>query len=162
MISYLNLINQDHNLIYIFIRGILLFVLCTLLLRFGNHRFKLNNSFDLVIVVILGGLISRGITGSATLIATLVALISLILMHKTLAIFCRKYSSFENLFKGNRFLLIKDGILQKNTLRKLNITEKDILEQLRQQLNISSYEKVKTSYLERTGHISFVVEKSSN
>ncbi|KTC89800.1 DUF421 domain-containing protein [Fluoribacter dumoffii] len=159
MISYLYLINQDHNLIYIFIRGVLLFILCTLLLRFGNHRFKLNNSFDLVIVVILGGLISRGITGSATLISTLVALISLILMHKTIAICCRKYPSVENFFKGNHFILIKDGILQKKNLKKLNITEKDILEQLRQQLNLSSYKGVKVSYLERTGHISFVIEK---
>lgn len=66
MSSYIYLINENQNLVYVFIRAVLLLVIGTLLIRFGDRRFKLNNSFDLLIIVISGGLISRGINGSTT------------------------------------------------------------------------------------------------
>ncbi|WP_454783553.1 DUF421 domain-containing protein [Legionella sp. WA2022007384] len=159
MLSYIYSINQDHGLIYIFIRAILLLIFCTLILRFGNRRFKLNSSFDLLAIVILGGLISRGITGPATLISTLIGVSGIVVVHKTLAILCRKFSFFENFFKGERYLLIKNGTLKHKTLNQLNITEKDITEQMRQQINRSSYKNVISAYLERTGQISFVLKE---
>ena len=159
MLSYLYSINHDQSLIYIFIRAILLLVICTLILRFGNRRFNLNNSFDILSIVITGGLISRGINGSTTFISTIVGLVGIITVHKTLAVLCRKFPSVENFFKGKQYLLIKNGALQTKTLNKLNITEKDIKEQMRQQINISTYEQVISAYLERTGHISFVVKE---
>ncbi|WP_454785034.1 DUF421 domain-containing protein [Legionella sp. WA2024007413] len=158
MLSYIYSINQDHDLIYIFIRAILLLVFCTLIIRFGNRRFKLNNSFDLLAIVISGGIISRGITGSATLVSTLVGVAGIAVVHKTLAILCRKYALLEHFFKGKRYLLIKDGVLQHKTLNQLNITKKDVTEQMRQQINRSSYKNVSAAYLERTGHISFVLK----
>ncbi|MBI2786891.1 MAG: DUF421 domain-containing protein [Legionella longbeachae] len=159
MFSYFYLINQDQNIIYIFIRAILLLIICTLMIRFGNRRFKLNNSFDLLSIVISGGVVSRGINGPASLISTLVALSGIILVHKTLAIFSKKFPSFEVFIKGKRYLLIKNGVLQKQTLNSLNITEKDIEEQMRQQINTLSYEKVICAYLERTGNITFVIKE---
>ncbi|KTD39893.1 DUF421 domain-containing protein [Legionella parisiensis] len=158
MLHYIDLINEDQNLVYVFIRAILLLVIGTLLIRFGDRRFKLNNSFDLLIIVIFGGLISRGINGPATLLSTIIGLIALILTHKILAICTRKSLLFEHLFKGKRYLLIKNGHLQKSVLRNLNITQKDIEEQMRQQINTSSLDNVLFAYLERTGHISFIIK----
>ncbi|MGM9452735.1 DUF421 domain-containing protein [Legionella bozemanae] len=156
MLFYAYLVNEDQNLVYVFIRAILLLVIGTLLIRFGDRRFKLNNSFDLLIIVISGGLISRGINGPATLMSTTIGLIGLILTHKILAICTRKSLIFEHIFKGKRHLLIKNGHLQKNVLQSLNITKKDIEEQMRQQIHTSSLDKVLFAYLERTGHISFI------
>ncbi|HHF0524069.1 TPA: DUF421 domain-containing protein [Legionella anisa] len=156
MLSYIYLINEDHNLVYVFIRAVLLLVIGTLLIRFGDRRFKLNNSFDLLIIVISGGLISRGINGAATLLSTIFGLVGLIVTHKILAICTRKSLRFERIFKGKRYLLIKNGLLQKKVLQRLNITKKDIEEQMRQQINTSSFDKVLYAYLERTGHISFI------
>ncbi|KTD74581.1 DUF421 domain-containing protein [Legionella tucsonensis] len=156
MSSYIYLINENQNLVYVFIRAVLLLVIGTLLIRFGDRRFKLNNSFDLLIIVISGGLISRGINGSTTFFSTIIGLAGLIVTHKILAICTRKSLTFESLFKGKRYLLIKNGILQTNVLQSLNITKSDIKEQMRQQINTSSFDKVLYSYLERTGHISFI------
>ncbi|MCE0724881.1 MULTISPECIES: DUF421 domain-containing protein [Legionella] len=156
MLSYIYLINEDQNLVYVFIRAVLLLVIGTLLIRFGNRRFRLNNSFDLLIIVISGGLISRGINGPATLISTIIGLIALVATHKILAICTRKSLTFERIFKGKRYLLVKNGILQKKVLQSLNITQKDIEEQMRQQIHTSSLDKVLFAYLERTGHISFI------
>lgn len=157
MAFYFYAINHDQGLIYIFLRAVLLLIFCTLLLRFGNRRFSLNNSFDLIAMVIFGGLISRGINGSASLISTLVALIGIIATHKTIAVLSCRFHWIEYLFKGQTYLLIKDGVLQKQTLKKLNITEDDLKEQMRPQVNRGSYARVTEAYLERTGNISFVV-----
>ncbi|KTD11904.1 hypothetical protein Lgra_1362 [Legionella gratiana] len=161
MISILHLINEDHALIYVFIRSILLLLISTLIIRFGNRRFHLNNSFDLLSIVVSGGLISRGINGSTTLLSTIIALLGLILVHKILAVGCRKFSLFEHIFKGRRYLLIKNGVLQTKTLNQLNITKKDLQEQMRQQINSPSYKNVAVAYLERTGHISFILKNNA-
>lgn len=155
-VYYIHSINSNPGLFYVFLRSTILLITGALFLRFGNHRFQLNTPLDFLLVVILGGLISRGINGSASLASTFVALFSLVLMHKLLSKISFMSHQFEKIFKGTAHLLIKNGVLQQKNLKLLNITEYDLMEQMRQQIQCASFKEIRTAYLERTGNISFI------
>lgn len=51
---------------------------------------------------------------------------------------------------------MKDGKKQSKNLKKVNITEEDILEALRHDVNLVSLANIKEVYLERSGDISII------
>ena len=67
-----------------------------------------------------------------------------------------KINSTEREVKGEKVLLYRDGNFLKQNIDRVNITEHDILEDLRLNVQMNSLEKIKEAYMERTGKISFV------
>ncbi|KTC71724.1 hypothetical protein Lbir_1579 [Legionella birminghamensis] len=149
-------INEDQAYLYMIIRATILFLISTIILRYGNRRFNLQTSFDYLLLIILGGLISRGINGSANLLSTLVATFSLIILHRIIAMLTLRFETCEHILKGRCYLLLNDGKFQEKTMNKLHITENDVIAEMRRQLNTEDFSKVSKAYLERTGSISFV------
>ena len=58
-------------------------------------------------------------------------------------------------------LLIKDGHIQRRSLRQVMITEEELIEELREQ-GVESVEEVKKSYLEGDGRISVITKNSKD
>ena len=58
--------------------------------------------------------------------------------------------------EGGKVLLYRKGMFIKENMGHVNITEHDILEDLRLQVQLGSLEKIEEVYMERTGEISFV------
>lgn len=156
MINLFQYINESHEIPYIIIRCFILFLFSIILIRFGNHRYQLNTTLDLLLVVILGSLVSRGMNGSSTLILTIVASTALVLSHKLLAKLTFLSRNFEILLKGKPHVLMDDQGFNKENMAHFNITEHDLMEQLRQQFNTSNLDIVEKACLERNGHISFI------
>ena len=52
-------------------------------------------------------------------------------------------------------------IILKKNMHRVNITEHDILEDLRLEVQLETLEKIKEVYMERTGEISFVKKEES-
>lgn len=149
--------NSGMGSIDIFVRCVLLFFGSILLLRFGNHRYQLNTTIDLLLVIILGGIVSRGINGSATLISTFVAMIALILSHKGFVKLAFLSRPIESLLKGKSHRLMYKGQFEKQNLCRFNITEADLKEQLHHQLNRSNFHEIEEAILERNGGITFIL-----
>ncbi len=138
-------------------RGTLIFFYTLLLVRFGGRRiFGKNSSFDIVLGVILGSIMSRALTANAKFIPTLAAATALVLLHWILAELSQRLPGFGHLVKGTEVRLVDDGQVLPEALNRTNLTEHDLMEALRTGGGTMTLEKVKAAYLERSGEISVV------
>lgn len=138
-------------------RGVLIFFYALLQVRFGGRRiFGKNTSFDIVLGVILGSIMSRALTANARFFPTLAAATALVLLHWLLAEIAQHSKTFGHLIKGTEVLLVEDGEIRKDALRKTNLTEHDLKEALRANGGTLDVEQVKAAYLERSGEVSVI------
>ncbi|KTD07557.1 DUF421 domain-containing protein [Legionella jamestowniensis] len=153
-------INANQALVYVVIRSFLLFGFSIILIRYGNRRYNLNTASDYLLLVIFGGLISRGINGQASLMSTLIAVSSLVIFHRVIAVITYRSPHLESFIKGHARLIVKDGQFLLSQLQKYHLTQSDILTEMRVQLNEKDIQLVSAAYLEPTGRISFIRKKN--
>lgn len=160
--DYINLLNNDAGYFYSSFRCLILFCLSVVFIRFTNHRFNFNTPLDFLVITISGGLISRGIVGASSLGITIEAFFMLLILHKVLSKLCFKFNKIGFIFKGTHHYLIKHGELNHQNMSRYNISENDLLEQLRQKLNTENYKIIDSALLERTGNISFILKENNH
>lgn len=160
-----DLIGPDSNAInwwQMCIRGLLIFLLALLLVRVGDRRiFSKNASFDIVLGIILGSILSRAITGNSPFIPTSITCVGLVALHWVFAFMAQKNHAFGTLIKGKKLLLVKDGQIQEETMKKQNLTIHDLNEVLRMNGKLTKVEDVQEAYLERSGNVSVIPRKQS-
>jgi uncharacterized membrane protein YcaP (DUF421 family) len=141
------------------IRGIIIFMFSLLLVRLGDKRiFGKSTTFDIVLSIILGSLLSRAITGNAPFFSTVITSAALVFLHMVLAQLA-VYTRIGKFIKGQEQQLVKDGRLLEETMRRQQITEHDIREAVRQKGRILGLEEVEAAFLERDGTISIITKK---
>ncbi|MCP2042315.1 DUF421 domain-containing protein [Pontibacter sp. HSC-36F09] len=143
------------------IRAVVVFIAALLIMRVGNKRiFGKHTAFDIVLGIIYGSVLSRAITGNSPFWPTLAAALTLVLLHRFLAFLAYSTSGFLGPFiKGDPVCLIKDGKVQEDELKKLNLTENDLQEALRVG-GVTDAKDVAYGCLERSGNISIVKKDS--
>jgi uncharacterized membrane protein YcaP (DUF421 family) len=142
------------------LRCVVVYCLALIIVRLGSKRFLSKASaFDVVVAIMLGSIMSRGIDGRESIIVTIVAGGVLVAMHWLFGFLSFYTDWFGRLVKGERLLLIKDGQIQEKGMRKGSITERDLAQALRMQTNHRNLARVKRAYLERNGEISIVSDR---
>jgi uncharacterized membrane protein YcaP (DUF421 family) len=139
-------------------RAIGVFFAALIIIRIGYHRiFGKNTAFDIILGIIYGSVLSRAITGNAPFWPTIAAALTLVLLHKSLAILAFHTNiGIGNLIKGKPSLLVKDGELKWEEMKNNSVTENDILEALRNSGHQPEINNIKYAYLERSGEISII------
>jgi uncharacterized membrane protein YcaP (DUF421 family) len=139
------------------LRAAVIFVLAILLIRLGAKRFMGRNStFDVVLGVILGSVLSRAINGSAPFGASMVAGTVLVGLHYLFASLAFRSQRFETLVKGHVRQLVADGAIQWDTMRHVHISRTDLDAAIRADLHHADLGRVQAAYLERSGSISVI------
>lgn len=159
---YLDKINSDHNLIYIILRTIIIYIYAIFLIRIGNRRFNIQTSFDFVLIIIIGSILSRAINGSSTLLQSMVSGGVIIFLHWLFAFGAFQHHKIGKLLKGKPAIVIKDSQIDWDVLQKNQITEEDLRESLREALHIEQLQNVKVARLERNGRLSFILNTNSS
>src|SRR3954462_12292955 len=91
-------------------RAVLVFVLGVAIVRLGKSRLISRSSpLDVILGFILGSLLSRGITGHASLSDTAAASLALVACHWIFTYLACYWHAFGNLVKGHSRLLVTDG-----------------------------------------------------
>lgn len=141
-------------------RSVVIFIIGIALVRMGNKRFvgKMT-AFDFIIAIIIGSLLSRAITEIELFLRVIPACLLLILMHRFFSFISAKYENFGSLIKGKERVVVKDGEILKEELYKSNLSEQDLIQSLRLNVEITDIEKVKIARLERNGEISFILKE---
>jgi uncharacterized membrane protein YcaP (DUF421 family) len=156
----LGLETKDINVWQMSLRAVVVFMLAIAMLRIGDKRFMgKSTAFDVMLGIVFGSMVSRAITGNAPFMPTLVASLVLILLHWTLAAIAFRSSGVGALVKGHDQLLVRDGQLQEDTLRKTHITEHDLQEALRSNGEAPDLSRIEAAHLERNGDISIISKK---
>jgi uncharacterized membrane protein YcaP (DUF421 family) len=137
-------------------RTVIVFLVGVILLRLADCRFLGHNAgFDVLLAVVLGSVLSRGVNGQAPFFETLGASALLVVLHRLLAAIACRSPAVSRLVKGGAVVLVKDGRVRKDALRRADISLDDLNENLR--LNaIARVADVAEARLERNGEISVV------
>lgn len=143
-------------------RTILVYVMGVFVVRLGKSRLISRvTSVDVLVGFILGSLLSRAITGHASLIGTFESSVGLVAAHWLFTWIACHSHTFGTLIKGHENLLVKDGEILHDRLRQSHISTHDLEAALRLQ-GVESLSEVKRAYKERNGEISVIRATSSD
>ena len=139
-------------------RAVLIYLVTLAFIRLAKKRFLAGASaFDIVVGIIVGSIASRAITGNAPLLPSTAAIAAIVAMHWLFSALAVLSHTFGKLIKGSSRLLVQDGKVDEETLRKVHMSQRDLEEALRQQ-GVKDVQQVEQAHLERDGSIS-VIEK---
>jgi uncharacterized membrane protein YcaP (DUF421 family) len=142
---------------HVAMRAVAIYLLSIVVIRVGKSRLLSRfSALDVIIAFILGSLLSRGITGSASISNTAVSSAALIAMHSLLTWLACKSRRIGNLVKGHCRPLVSEGFVNDENLRKSHLSKDDLLEEMRLKANCDDLSKVKAAYKERSGEISVI------
>jgi len=147
---------RDLTCLQVSLRGLIVFVCAIVIVRVADKRFLSHKTaFDAVLGFILASMLSRAINGSAGFIPTIAAGLVLVIAHRMLAYLSCRWHIFGILVKGTDNLLLQEGQIIDNELRRRNLSRRDLLEDLRLKCAADPKE-VKEARLERSGEISVI------
>jgi uncharacterized membrane protein YcaP (DUF421 family) len=147
----------DVNAIQMTLRTVLIYAVTLVLIRIGSKRFLSQASaFDVIVGIMLGSVMSRAINSSAPLVPTLGAGVVLIGLHWLLSNVAFHTDWFGSVVKGEPVLLIKDGQIQQQGVRRSGVSTHDLEQALRLVARETDPAKIKLAYLERNGSISMI------
>lgn len=145
------------NAVQMAVRTVVVYAVTLLIVRLGSKRMLSKaTAFDFIVAIMLGSIMSRAITGSASFFPTLGVGALLLGIHWLFAMLAFKANWFGSIVKGQRVLLIKDGQVQQEGVRRSFITDEDLDQALRLNTKQADPSEVERAYLERNGQISIV------
>jgi uncharacterized membrane protein YcaP (DUF421 family) len=158
----LSLQPKDLSSLQVCLRAVIVFVAALIIGRVAHRRFMSKMSaFDVILGFVLSSMLARAINGSAPFWPTLLAGLMLVLLHRLLSAISLYSDSFGTLVKGKAKTVVENGVRQQAALRSEGISDNDLLEEIRLNGNLGSWEEVKIATLERNGQIS-VVHRAEN
>jgi uncharacterized membrane protein YcaP (DUF421 family) len=139
------------------LRTVVIYAFTLVIVRMGSTRLLGRASaFDFIVSIMLGSIMSRAINGSAPLFPTLMSGVALIGLHWLSGWAAFRAHWFGSLVKGNPVVLIEDGEIRQEGLRRESLSARDLREALRQQGRPPDPSKIQLARLERNGEISVV------
>lgn len=148
---------QDVNAAQMALRAIVIYASAVVLVRFGSKRFLGKATpFDIIVAIMLGSILGRAINSSAPFLPTVLASAALVAMHWLFAVFAFHTRFFGPVIKGEPRLLIKDGEVEEDAMRRSKLSTRDLEEALRLRSGDPDPSKVRRAYLERNGNISVI------
>lgn len=128
-----------------------------LLVRLGKSRLlSRTTAFDVVLGVMLGSMLSRAINGTAAVAPTLAAVAALVAVHRALAWLTIHVPGLGPLLNGRARVLVEDGRVDWEGVRREELTRDDLLEGLRLSGGVEDPATVRRARLERNGQVSVV------
>jgi uncharacterized membrane protein YcaP (DUF421 family) len=149
---------KDINAGQMALRAVAIYISILVVIRLAKKRFLANASaFDVVVGIIIGSIASRAITGNAPMIASLAASTAILALHWLFSAAAVRSHRFGELIKGSSQLIVENGVVHHETMRRVHMTERDLEEALRKQ-GVRDASKVAEARLERDGSVSVIKE----
>ncbi|GEO11344.1 DUF421 domain-containing protein [Segetibacter aerophilus] len=151
---------KELNSLQIGTRTIVMYIVALILIRIaGLKTFGKNSSFDNIIIIMLGAVLSRGVVGASPFFGVVISGFVMVIMTRLVSWLSIKNKTFSVLVKGRHKSLFREGAMDKENLNKSLLSEDDLLEGVRLQANTNSLKDVEEAFLETSGDISIVKKK---
>ena len=143
------------------LRAIALYVFVVFVMRMiGRRELSTLTPFDLVLLIVLGDAIQQGLTqDDYSVTGAVVTVSALAIMQVTTSYISYRVKPFRKILKGEPIILIEDGKLLNQNLRRERISADDVAEEMRIQ-EIAAFDQVQWAILESNGTISFIQKAS--
>jgi len=139
------------------IRAFIIYILGLLIIRLGKKRlFSRNTAFDVILGIIIGSVLSRAVNGNAPFLGTLTAGLLLVMIHWMFAAIALRKHSFGILIKGKPEMIIQNGEVNWDVLKKHDLTESDLIESMHLNASTEDFSQIQLATIERNGTISFI------
>lgn len=143
------------------LRAAVVYLVLIAYVRVGKKRFLGEaTAFDAILVIVIGSVASRAISGTAPFVSSLAGTFVLIMMHWLISRVTSSSIFLSFLTKGRDTVLIRDGTIDKAALRGAHMSDDDLNEDLRQN-GVASAAEVKEARLERSGKLSVIKLRKS-
>jgi uncharacterized membrane protein YcaP (DUF421 family) len=153
---------ENLNALQMSARAVLMFFICLVIIRIGGIRtFGKKSAFDNILVIILGAILARGVIGASDYWATVMACLSMALLHRLLAWVSIFNPFVEKVLKGRSTLLYENGKLYEENLRKSSMSLSDVMESLRLETHQATLDGVEKAWMETNGRISFLLKQET-
>ena len=137
------------------VRAFAVFVAALFMLRVAGRRsFGKRNAFDACTVVLFGAVLSRAVVGASPFLATLAAAAVIVLIHRAMGWLSVRFDWIDRLISGDVRVLLEDGQVLGDEMRKAQISERDLSEAIRKKLGKEDRSAVSRAVLERDGEVS--------
>ena len=152
----LSLKSEDLGFGHMAARALLMYLILIWLIRSAKKRFLGQpTAFDMILVIMLGSIAARALTGGAPYFPCVLAMMVIIATHWLFSLIARDSRWFSGLIKGHPTILIREGRVDGNALRAAHMSRGDLDEELRQQ-GVDEPSKVAHARLERSGKLSVI------
>jgi uncharacterized membrane protein YcaP (DUF421 family) len=137
-------------------RAALMYVALIALVRFAKKRFLGGaTAFDYILVILIGAVAGRAMTGGSPYFASLFGLFVLIAMHWAFSFTSERSQAFSHFIKGYATTIIKNGRIDKGALADAHMSGDDLDEDLREK-GVMEAGQVQEARLERSGKLSVI------
>jgi uncharacterized membrane protein YcaP (DUF421 family) len=148
---------KELTFLQIALRGVTVFIAALIMIRLGDKRFlSAKTAFDAILGFILASMLARAVNGSVAFWPTLSGGFVLVGLHRLVAFLSRRWHWIGWMVKGTSDLVIRDGKVIESAMRSNDLSEHDLLEDLRLNGRVERPEDVKLAYVERSGDVSVV------
>jgi len=138
------------------------FSLIIMLRMSGKRTLADLNAFDMVVTISIGSIVATTILSKNTAYAEgLAAVGSLIILQYIVAKLSTKYKIFKKIIKASPTLVFYQGEYLEDNMKKMRITEEDILEEIRLTKGVTS-DKINAVILETNGQLSVIGDISKD
>ena len=135
---------------------VLFFLMLALVHIAGMRMFGRKSSFDTIIVITLGALLSRVVVGASPALPTIAASIVLVVLHRVVAMATAASPALERLVKGGNTVLYRGGVLDLKAMHRAGISRADLEEAVRAKANRLRLSDVLEIHLESSGDLTVV------
>jgi uncharacterized membrane protein YcaP (DUF421 family) len=138
------------------VRAVIVFVVGLAYIRLAGRRtFYQATPLDIIVAILVGSNLSRAMTGKAPFWGGLAATLLFVILHRILAMATLRWSWLASAIKGRPVVLIRDGLEDREAMRRHGIAQDDLLEGLRME-NVEHPKDVRLATLEGGRKISVV------
>jgi uncharacterized membrane protein YcaP (DUF421 family) len=121
----------------------------------GRRTFSHTTPFDIVVAIIVGSNLSRAMTGRAPFLPAIAATLTLVVLHRLLAMATLRWNLLSRILKSTPAVLVRDGVVDEKALIRHGLSRADLLEGLRLE-QVEKPQDVRLATLEGAGRISVV------
>ncbi len=145
---------EQLNSLQMAVRGFVIFVVALIILRISGRRsFGVGTPVDNIVVILLGAILSRAVTGASPFMPVVVASLVIAFLHRFFSFIKVRYPLFERIAEGEKIALYKEGRFNYSNMKRALVSIEDILQAVRESEGTSDMDNVKAVYLERNGTI---------
>lgn len=147
---------EELSTLQVCLRAMVVYLVLIGYVRFAKKRFLGEaTGFDAIVVIIIGSIASRAISGTAPFVASLAGTFVLVLVHWVISYVTQRSPLLSYIVKGTDTVLIRNGEIDREALAASHMSKDDLDEDLRQE-GIETPTQVKVARLERSGRLSVI------
>jgi uncharacterized membrane protein YcaP (DUF421 family) len=143
-------------------RGVVMFFIMLFLIRLSGRRsFGIKTSFDNIVVISLGAILSRAVVGVSPFIPVVACSTVIVLLHRLFGWLIVHHHRLARWIEGEKLLLYKDGKFLKRNMEKALVCKEDIIQGIRESALTEDVNDIDRIYLERNGVVSVIKKKTA-